>query len=130
MLTYRHLNLFRSLIDGSSSHLRLLSLQILRNMSFNTTNRSILLISDDFLYVIYSTLESGTLLEKLLVVTSIWKLIAQNFKAKNVIKNSKIFNKLRKLHDEHENYQIDEENEETYEELAIAIKYVMNILRS
>lgn len=68
-------------------------------MAFNKSNRSSLLISDDFLFIVYNVLESGRLFEQLLIVTSIWKLIAQNFKGKNVIKNSKLYDKLLKLSD-------------------------------
>lgn len=100
ILLCRHLSLLRMLTDGNVSQLRQLALQILRNMAFNAANRSVMLTSDDFIHVVYTVLEKGTPNEQLIVVTSIWKLIAQNSKGKNTIKNSKIYHRLRTLQDE------------------------------
>lgn len=137
--------MLRCLVDGNASHLRQLALQIFRNMSFNTANRSVLLTSDDFIHVIHTVLDKGTPYEQLIIVTSIWKLIAQNFKGKNTIKNSKIFGRLRKLHNEletstpargnHQNKAADGEEseqllEEILDELRIAMNQTMSILHT
>lgn len=112
-------------------------------MSFNTANRSVLLTSDDFMHVIYTVLNKGTPYEQLIIVTSIWKLIAQNFKGKNTIKNSKIFNLLRKLYEELEmatptrtNKAADGDADaeqlvaEILDELRIALNHTMSILNA
>lgn len=130
--------------------MRQLALQLLRNMSFNTANRSVLLTSDDFIHVVYTVLDKGTPYEQLIIVTSIWKLIAQNFKGKNTIKNSKIFSRLRKLHSELESTTSTRTNiatignnnnaangeeseqlvEEILDELRIAVNHAMSILQA
>lgn len=119
-------------------------------MSFNTANRSVLLTSDDFIHVVYTVLDKGTPYEQLIIVTSIWKLIAQNFKGKNTIKNSKIFSRLRKLHSELESTTSTRTNiatignnnnaangeeseqlvEEILDELRIAVNHAMSILQA
>lgn len=116
-------------------------------MSFDVRNRSALLTSDDFNYVAYTVLDNGTQYEQLMIVTSIWKLIAQNFKGKNTIKNSKIFNRLQKLQNKLEamfsarsNAVVgpkrgeNEENgqliEEIFDELSIAVNHTMGILHA
>lgn len=140
---HRHLNLLRTFVDGNVSNLRQLALQILRNMSFDVRNRSALLTSDDFNYVAYTVLDNGTPYEKLMIVTSIWKLIAQNFKGKNTIKNSKIFNRLQRLENSLEamsnaavvsNRGEDNDGgqliEEIFDELRIAVNHTMGILHA
>lgn len=148
---HRHLNLFRSFIDGNALNLRQLALQIIRNMSFNAADRSVLMTSDDFFHVVHTVLNKGTPFERLIIVTSIWKLIALNSKGKNTIKNSKIFHRLRKLHDElvvattmtttrdnaangnDDNFADGERNEqlaeEILDELRIAVDHTLKILQ-
>lgn len=114
-------------------------------MSFNTANRSVLLTSDDFMHVIHTVLNNGTPYEQLIIVTSIWKLIAQNFKGKNTIKNSKIFNLLRKLYDElgtatptrnsaanaaADGKEAEQLVAEILDELRIAVNHTMSILNA
>lgn len=112
-------------------------MQIIRNMAFNKSNRSELLTSDDFLCIVYNVLDDGKPFEQLLIVTSIWKLIAQNFKGKNAIKNSKIYEKLLKLNNAikkmDSNQMCGNENDkklqmEVIDDLKSALDSVMTIL--
>lgn len=90
----RNLSILCALIRKSNPKLKLLSLKILRNMAFLPANRPALLTSKDYIFVVKMVLDNGNNQEKLLIVTSIWKIIVNNFKAKNEIKNSQILKKL------------------------------------
>lgn len=85
-----------------------------------------------------STLDKNDPIEQFLITVSVWKLIAKNFKAKNTIKNSPIFGKLRSLRDsinrlssKHKMHFDDENNstDETIEDLSVALDCVLGILQ-
>lgn len=130
--------------ESSSKRLRQQALEILRNMTFNTENRSTFLYSKPFINIIILTLDRNIPAEQLLVTISIWKLIANNHKAKNVIKNGPIYQKLRRLREsiDHlsngnrqrfissQDNQLDSSNEETTEDLLVALKCVTDILQA
>lgn len=133
-----------NLVESPSAKNRRLALEILRNMSFNNDNRAALLSSSDFQRIMYSELdkkETGE--EQLLITVAIWKLIANNSKGKNVIKNSPISGKLhilkelvdRRLADYRLRMQSNsnDANEisprnETMEDLSVALKRTLEIL--
>lgn len=97
-------------------------------------------LSDDYLYIVQSILDNGTANEQLLIVSSIWKLIVQNYKGRHVIKNSRIYVKLRKLYEKLQmnankisgtNENEDDDNEramETLIDLNSALEHVLQIL--
>lgn len=122
-------------------------MEILRNFAFNSNNRSALLTSSDFVRIAYSTLSDRAHSEQLLITVAIWKLIVHNNKAKNVIKNSSIYSKLRQLKESvgrltsnsrqliSASDKIDYDDgccdsiQETVEDLSTALDCVLNILQ-
>lgn len=126
--------------ESSVRQNRHLALEILRNMSFNHDNRASLLSSPEIQRVMYSVLDKNVLGdEQLLISVSIWKLVANYSKGRNIIKNSPILGKLRDLKETVDQYSADsrikshsQDNifsaEETPEELAVVLKIVLNIL--
>lgn len=130
-------------VESKSWKLRRTALEVLRNFAFNTSNRSALLSSADFLRVSYSVMEDKIFADQLLITVAIWKLIAQNNKAKNIIKNSPIFGKLKlaknsvdRVANNKQHIALNTDNEtpdslqETIEDLATALKCVMDILQA
>jgi hypothetical protein len=63
-------------------------------MSFIPANRTALLASDDYVYVLKSTFDVDNYEQLFLVATMIWKLVANSQKAKQQIKNSSIPRKM------------------------------------
>lgn len=130
--------------ESSSKRLRQQALEILRNMTFNTENRNTFLNSKPFINIIILTLDRNIPAEQLLVAISVWKLIANNNKAKNVIKNGPIYQKLRRLKESvdyasngnkqrfisSKDNQLDSSNEETTEDLSVALKCLTDILQA
>ncbi|PSN54415.1 hypothetical protein C0J52_10976 [Blattella germanica] len=74
---------------------KITSLAILRNISFNVLNRPRLLSSGEFLEMIHQKLGEGSLEEKSVVASIVWALVANNQKGKLVIKCSGIDSKLQ-----------------------------------
>lgn len=126
--------------ESSVRQNRHLALEILRNMSFNHDNRVSLLTSPEIQRVMYSVLDKNVLGdEQLLISISIWKLVANYSKGRNIIKNSPILGKLRDLKETVDQYYAtigiksnSQDNsfsaEEAPEELAVVLKIVLNIL--
>lgn len=139
------MNLLCNLAESSNRKNRRLALEILRNMSFNPENRAALLSSSDFQRVMYNILDKKVASEEQLLITvSIWKLVANHAKSKNIIKNSPISSKLRALKELVDRHQsdnrirstpklnIDDEMsscEETLEEIAEALKCALDALK-
>lgn len=139
------MNLLCNLAESSHSKIRRQALEILRNLTFNADNRVALLSSPDFLRVVCAVLDKTELGdEQLLIAVAIWKLVANNAKGKNTIKNSPIMSKLNGLKEKlsrhmtdgqfrsnhrqngsHENHSVDE----TTEELEMAVKCALDILQ-
>lgn len=133
-----------NIIEAPSRKNRHLALEILRNMSFNPENRAALLSSTDFMRVIHSVLDKTEIgEEQLLITVAIWKLVANNAKSKNIVKNSPISTKLRalreaidrrkadyrfRLHSDSNDENAMSSNDETIEDLSVALKHVMQIL--
>lgn len=95
--SHRHLTVLGALIRKSTPELRRFSLEIMRNMSFVNNNRPALLASQDYMYALKDVLDGTDSAEQLLVVSSIWKMIANNFKGKAAIKSSPIPRRLNAL---------------------------------
>ncbi|XP_065076156.1 protein rotatin homolog [Ochlerotatus camptorhynchus] len=93
----KHLTVLGAFIRKSTPELRRLSLEIMRNMSFVNNNRPALLASQDYMYALKSVLDETDPAEQLLVVSSIWKIIANNNKGKSAIKSSPIPRRLNAL---------------------------------
>ncbi|XP_055593623.1 protein rotatin homolog [Uranotaenia lowii] len=93
----RHLTVLGALIRKSTPELRLLALEIMRNMSYVPSNRPALLASQDFMCTVKSVLDGENCSEQLIVASSIWKMIANNYKGKSAIKNSAIPRRLSAL---------------------------------
>lgn len=139
------MNLLCNLAESPHRKNRRLALEILRNMSFNPENRSALLQSSAFQTVMYNVLDKKVIGdEQLLITVSIWKLVANNAKGKNIIKNSPISSKLRALKEvidriqsEHrirstpkmQNEDDTSSGEETLEDLAVALKHTLDALK-
>lgn len=140
-----HINLLCTFAESKSCKHRRIALEILRNFAFNNNNRSALLTSSDFVRVAYNTLSNRTHSEQLLITVTIWKLVAHNNKAKNVIKNSMIYSKLRQLKESTGrlisnsrqvvdasgtiDYDEVQDIQETIEDLSTALDCVLNILQ-
>lgn len=138
------MHLLCNLAESLNSKIRVRALEILRNMSFNLENRAAFLSSSDYQRVMYNVLDkkiAGD--EQLLITISIWKLVANNAKGKNIIKNSPIMSKLRALKEVVDRHQSDNRirstpklnnddetssGEETLEDLAVALKHTLTAL--
>lgn len=133
-----------NLTESSYAKNRHLALEILRNMSFNNENRAALLSSSDFQRVMYTVLDKEDIGdEQLFVSVAIWKLVANNAKGKNIIKNSPVLSKLRALNDAVVQNLTDirvrlscatktdneiSSSDETLEDLAVVLKQTIDIL--
>lgn len=142
------MNLLCNLAESAYSKIRRQALEILRNLAFNPDNRAALLSSSDFLRVVCSVLEKNELGdEQLLIAVAIWKLVANNAKGKNTIKNSPIMGKLNGLKEKLDRHRTDNQyrsnyrhqnehqsndnhsGDETIEELETAVKCALDILQ-
>ncbi|XP_058829123.1 protein rotatin homolog [Topomyia yanbarensis] len=95
--TVKNLTVLGALIRKSTPELRRLSLEIMRNMSFVAVNRPVLLASSDYMYALKTVLDGTETTEQLIVICSIWKVIANNHKGKSAIKSSPIPRRLNAL---------------------------------
>ncbi|XP_055627670.1 protein rotatin homolog [Toxorhynchites rutilus septentrionalis] len=93
----KHLTVLGALIRKSSPELRKLSLEIMRNMSFIATSRPALLASADYMHTLKSVLDGTDCGEQLIVVSAIWKIIANNHRGKSAIKSTPIPRRLNAL---------------------------------
>lgn len=66
-------------------------------MAFLQTNRAILLTSQDFQYIVKDIIEFGNDEERVAMVVTLWKLVANSCRSKNEIKNSATYKKLNDL---------------------------------
>nr|CAD7257485.1 unnamed protein product [Timema shepardi] len=74
---------------------KLLSLSVLRNITFHQFNRPRLLSSGEFLQVLHQKLSEGSVEEKGMVASMIWSLVANNQKGKLIVKCSGLDTKLQ-----------------------------------
>lgn len=139
------MNLLCNLAESSNSKIRHQALEILRNLAFNADNRVALLSSPDFLRVVCTVLDKTKLDdEQLLIAVAIWKLVTNNAKGKNIIKNSPVMRKLNGLKDKLNRHLTDSQfrsnhrqngshdnhsGDETTEELEMAVKCALDILQ-
>lgn len=85
--------------------LRLLALTIVRNMSFSAACRPALCASDELMYAFKAVLEQtddsghGAHAQQLLVCTAIWRLIANNYRAKHALRAASVPARLTSLAD-------------------------------
>lgn len=124
----------RTLVEHGQHELGICALEIIRNMAFNVSNRTALLTSDDFLYTMKLALDTPSMAVQLLAVTSIWKLISQNYKGRHIFKNSIIYQKINKLYEKLKRAACiqqpitNEEDEENQQDLITALECVIKIL--
>lgn len=69
----------------------------MRNMSYVPSNRPALLSSQDYMYALKSVLDGTDPTEQLIVVSSVWKMVANSHKAKGAIKSSPLPRRLNAL---------------------------------
>ncbi|XP_058458275.1 protein rotatin homolog [Malaya genurostris] len=93
----KNLTVLGALIRKSTPELRRLSLEIMRNMSFVTSNRAALLASNDYMHALKVVLDGTETTEQMIVISSIWKVIANNHKGKSAIKSTPIPRRLSAL---------------------------------
>ncbi|ETN66053.1 hypothetical protein AND_002165 [Anopheles darlingi] len=84
----RHLTVLGALFRKSNAELRLLSLSILRNLSFVPANRIALLSSSDCMFMLQTSLQQTNQDKQLIAAVTIWKLIANNHKGRAAVKSS------------------------------------------
>ncbi|XP_073814846.1 protein rotatin homolog isoform X2 [Musca autumnalis] len=99
-----HLNALCSVINRAKGETRLLSLRILRNMSFLNSNRITLLNSSDFIYTAHEIISQSvspksSVEEQLAVCVALWKLISGGVKFVAMIRGTKLSKQLRLLRD-------------------------------
>ncbi|XP_061394516.1 protein rotatin homolog [Musca vetustissima] len=99
-----HLNALCSVINRSKGDTRLISLKILRNMSFLNSNRIVLLTSSDFIYtaneiISQSIAPKSSVEEQLAICVALWKLISGGVKFVAMIRGTKLSKQLRLLRD-------------------------------
>lgn len=108
----KHINLLCALVLSKQiPEIRILALEIIKNMCSHATNRPGILTSESLMQVFQEILDSSNDLEQKIVVTAIWKLIANNAKAKTTIKSTvipSVLNKILKTMSSDDNF---EENE-------------------
>lgn len=92
----------------------------------------------------HSTLTQNNPNDQLVATVTIWKLIAQNHKGKSIIKNSSIYGKLNRLKDqvgrsmgnkqksgdENDDAASRSSDDETIEDLSVALQCVLDILEA
>lgn len=106
-LLCRHLSLLCTFIlkpnlGSLGAELRSQSLEIIRNMSFLNGCRPALLASEELLYVFKTVLDqdpSDSAKLHVMVSTTIWRLIANNYRAKHVLRAASVSSRLVKLMD-------------------------------
>lgn len=105
-----------------------------------------MLTSTDFIRLSHHTLTGKDYADQLLITVALWKLIAQNNKGKNVIKNSSLYALLQQVKetvgritnssrmtigtDGAYNDVYSESAQETIEDLSTALDCVLNILQA
>ncbi|XP_063702013.1 protein rotatin homolog [Culicoides brevitarsis] len=95
--TARHLYLLCTFARKQDANVRIPAMKILRNMAFNLGNRSNLLTSKDYQFLVREKLDSGDIEERIMIISSLWKLVANQWKHKNELKNSAVYIKLNNL---------------------------------
>lgn len=79
-------------------------------------------------------LDAKAIAIQLLAVTTIWKLISQNYKGRNVIKNSVIYIKINKMDDKLKRgivqLQPEADDEENRTDLRTVLEYVTKMLKN
>uniref|UniRef100_A0A1A9W594 Rotatin N-terminal domain-containing protein n=1 Tax=Glossina brevipalpis TaxID=37001 RepID=A0A1A9W594_9MUSC len=117
------------------SEIRLLSLRIIRNMSFLGSNRSALITSTDFIYMIDDIIAQPmetkipdiTYEEQWLMCLALWKLMTGGVKFVAMIRGTKLARHLRVLRDTVKSF-IEEENIIKYtKELSDILKKIFNL---
>lgn len=78
-----------ALIRKSDIDVRLLSLAIVRNLTFVPNNRAALLASADYMFILQNALQrTSCRTEVLMAAVAVWKMIANNQRGKAAIKSS------------------------------------------
>lgn len=119
----KNINLLSALVIKCPPEVRTAALVVVRNLCFAQSNRTAILSSPDFFNIVKHVLEGKEENDHFLIVTSIWKLISNNSKGINYIKNSFIPKLMIKIK---ETLQLTDDYEEN--DLFSVIEIVENIL--
>uniref|UniRef100_A0A182JWF6 Rotatin N-terminal domain-containing protein n=1 Tax=Anopheles christyi TaxID=43041 RepID=A0A182JWF6_9DIPT len=85
----RHLSVLGALIRKSDLDIRLLAMAIVRNLTFVLSNRSALLASADYMFILQNSLQrTSSRMEVMMAALSVWKMIANNQRGRATIKSS------------------------------------------
>lgn len=112
-----------ALVTKCPPEVRTAAIVVVRNLCFSPTNRTAIFSSSDFFHIVKHVLEAKEENDHFLIVTSIWKLIANNSKGINYIKNSSVPRMMLKIK---ESLQLTDDYEEN--DLYSVIEIVENIL--
>lgn len=112
-----------ALVRNCPPEVRTAALVVVRNFCFSPSNRTALICSPEFYQIVKQVLDAKEDNDHFLIVTSIWKLIANNSKGINYIKNSMIPRMLNKIK---ESLRLIDDYEEN--DLYSVIEIVENIL--
>lgn len=134
-----HLTALCSVINRQESYseIRLISLQILRNIAFLDKNRSLLMTSKEFLYSVFEVLSqsidisTSSYEEQLLISTTLWKLVSGGIKYVSLIRGTRLAKQLSILEETiesmyNENREIGQYAQELLQVLAILTKIFSN----
>ncbi|XP_053987608.1 rotatin [Hylaeus volcanicus] len=120
------LDVLLQLSKCSSSSSRILAISILRNLSFNVTNRPRLLSSVDFINVLHDIFKSGSLGEIKIAGSMLWSLVCNNQKGKLIVRSAGFSQSIQEALGRLTLLSIDDRKQE--QESVKMLQYVLRIL--
>lgn len=137
---FRHLSLLCTLIHKPAAaafgaRLRMLALTIVRNMSFAAACRPAMCASDELMYAFKVVLEcsddgvQGKHEQQLLVCTTIWRLIANNYRAKHALRAASLPARLASLADRLGRNKATDEAEIAQQSSRSELQFTLEVLR-
>ncbi|XP_032667797.1 rotatin isoform X2 [Odontomachus brunneus] len=120
------LDVLINLAKCSSSSSKVLAISILRNLSFNMTNRPRLLSSVDFINLLHDIFKNGSPCEVNLAGSMLWSLISNNQKGKLIARSAGFSQSIREALGRFSLVSVDATKQE--QELVKVLQYVLTIL--
>ncbi|XP_025159510.1 rotatin [Harpegnathos saltator] len=120
------LDVLINLAKCSSSSSKVLAISILRNLSFNMTNRPRLLSSVDFINLLHDIFKNGSPCEVNLAGSMLWSLISNNQKGKLIARSAGFSQSIREALGRFTLVSVDASKQE--QELVKVLQYVLTIL--